>query len=108
MHQRSLKIQKENSDRNTDRANWYNFIDTLESLEQKPLTPNPYKAIDVESIDQDDSAIQQLLEAGADAREIKSNISKKTVILNTHPKPKSQPGNQNWVDNTFGWLKGKK
>lgn len=110
-HQQSLKIQKENSDRHTEKNNWYNFADTLEHLEQKSLSPNPYTAIDVESIDQDDSAIQQLLEAGSKAilpREIKSNITKKSPILKSHPTLPKLQTNQNWLGSTLGWLTGKK
>jgi tetratricopeptide (TPR) repeat protein len=111
-HQQSLKIQKENSDRHTEKTTWYKFADTLENLEQKSLSPNPYTAIDVESIDQDDSAIQQLLEAGSTAilsREIKSNITRKSAILKSKPtSPKHQTPKQNWLGSTFGWLTGKK
>ena len=120
-HQQSLKIQKENSDRFTDKGSWTNLLDSLEHLEQKALTPNPYVSIDVATTNQDDTAIQQLLEAGANSQDIKSRdfISqdyrkvslKEKSNLKQKPPQKKQPQtktDQSWLGSVFGWLTGKK
>jgi tetratricopeptide (TPR) repeat protein len=120
-HQRSLKIQKENSDRLTDRATWSNLIDTLETLEQKSLAPNPYASIDVESTNQDESAIHQLLEAGLslphnikqDTKEIRaqnidSTIGKNQPKIKSKNQLKPQKIQANWLNSAFDWLTGNK
>ncbi len=113
-HQQSLKIQKENSDRLTDTNLWAKFADTLESFEHKSLTTNPYKSIEVEATDQDDSAIQQLLAAGSNySRDIKPTEIrdiKKPPVVSLKPRVvvKTQPQSSNWLNSTFGWLTGKK
>ncbi|AFY75280.1 TPR repeat-containing protein [Synechococcus sp. PCC 7502] len=97
-HQQSLKLQKENSDRPTEIGTWTNFVETLEALEQKSLTANPYKSIDVQSSQQDDSAIQQLLEAGSTL-----SIQINPPIQKNKPRP-----SKNWFDSMLGKLGGKK
>ena len=62
-HQLSLKIQRDHGDRLSDGVLWFEIIEKLEAQEQKSLTVNPYKDIQVKATAEDDSAIQQFLAA---------------------------------------------